>query len=114
MQLGALMRRLEDAADAAQAMDALGDVVLFSRVQAAGQRYDETPGAYLAGAARRFATLGSDDDWLALMTALERAEDPARAIIGTMLQWALDKDAGADAATACSPVSGAGGHHEHG
>lgn len=114
MQLGALIRRLEDETDAAQAMDALGDVILFSRVQEMGQHHDETPGAYLAGAARRFTNQGSDDDWLALMTAIERAEDPARAVIGKMLHWALEKDAGAGAATACACGSGAGGNHAHG
>lgn len=113
MQLGALIRRLEDEADAAQAMNALGDVVLFSRVQEMGQQHDETPGAYLAGAARRFTNLGSDEDWLALMTAIEKAEDPARAVIGKMLHWALDRDAGDGVATACSCGSGAGGHHDH-
>lgn len=112
MQLGALMRRLEDEADAAHAMEALGDVVLYARVQAMGLQHDETPGAYLAGAARRFTNQGSDEDWLALMTAMERAEDPARAIIGKMLHWALEKDAG-DAGPACSCGSGGGGHHGH-
>ena len=113
MQLGALIRRLEDEADAARAIEALGDVILYSRVEAMGRLHDESPGGYLAGAVRRFAHKGSDDDWLAVMTAIERADDPARAVMARMLHWALDKDAGDGHAPACSCGSGGGGHHDH-
>ena len=113
MQLGTLIRRLEDENDAAHAMEALRDVVLFSRVHAAGQQHNETPGAYLAGAARRFTNSASDEDWLALMTAIERAEDPARAIIGKMLHWALDQDSAESAGHACGCGSGTGECHDH-
>lgn len=114
MQLGALIRRLEDETDAAHAMDALGDVILFSRVKEMGQQHEETPGAYLAGAARRFTNQGSDEDWLALMTAIERADDPARAVIGKMLHWALGKDSEMPVAQGCSCGSGTGECHDVG
>ena len=55
MQLGTLMDRLEFEDDAAAALEALGDIVLFAEVQAMGERYDECPGEYVANAARRFA-----------------------------------------------------------
>lgn len=93
MHLGALIRQLEDEEDAARAIEALGDVVLFARVQEMGRRHDESPGAYLAGAARRFADRGGDEDWLAVMTAIEKADDPARAVLEKMLLWALREDA---------------------
>ncbi|MGL4324206.1 MAG: hypothetical protein ACRCTD_09200 [Beijerinckiaceae bacterium] len=113
MQLGALIRRLEDDNDAAHAMEALGNVILMFRVQQMGLQHDETPGAYLAGAARRFANQGSDEDWLALMTAIEKTDDPARVVISKILHWALDKDNTAHSADACGCGSGTGACNDH-
>jgi hypothetical protein len=93
MQLGTLMDHLSFEDDAAEALEALGDIVLYSKVQSMGERFAETPGEYVANAARRFASLGSDEDWLGLMAAMERGEDPARAALERMLQWALKVDA---------------------
>ncbi len=101
MQLGTLMDHLAFEDDAAAALDALGDIVLFSEVQTTGERYGETPGEYVANAARRFAALGSDEDWMSLMTAMERSADPARAALERMLRWALKADA--QKATPSSP-----------
>ena len=42
-----------------------------------------------AAASRRFAQLASDEDWLALMTALERADDAGAACLRHMLAWSL-------------------------
>ncbi len=93
MQLGTLMDHLAFEDDAAAALEALGDIVLYAEVQTTGERYGETPGEYVANAARRFAALGSDEDWMALMTAMERSADPARAALERMLRWALKADA---------------------
>ncbi|MCP8939567.1 hypothetical protein NK718_13655 [Alsobacter sp. SYSU M60028] len=93
MQLGTLISRLEDETDAAMALEALGDVVLLGEVLRTGELYDETPGEYVANAARRFAAMAGDEDWLGLMNALERADDPARAVLDRMLRWSLTRDA---------------------
>ncbi|MBN9260323.1 MAG: hypothetical protein J0I57_13985 [Hyphomicrobium sp.] len=93
MQLGTLMDHLAFEEDAAAALEALGDIVLFSNVQTMGERFEETPGEYVANAARRFAALGSDEEWLGLMAAMERSDDPARAALDRMLRWALKVDA---------------------
>ena len=53
MQLGALLTRLSDENDAAEALDALGDVVLLAQIQEMGAQHDETPGEYVANASRR-------------------------------------------------------------
>ncbi|MFN3745349.1 MAG: hypothetical protein ACK4TL_11650 [Hyphomicrobiaceae bacterium] len=92
MHLGLLMACLSFADDAAEALEALGDIVLFSKVEAMGERFAETPGEYVANAAQRFASLASDEDWLGLMAAMERSDDPARAALKQMLQWALKAD----------------------
>ena len=56
------------------------------------EAHDETPGEYVANASRRFASRASDEDWLALMNAMERAETPGRAAIAHMVQWAVTAD----------------------
>jgi hypothetical protein len=93
MQLGTLMHHLEFEDDAAAALGALGDIVLFTEIQAMGERYDECPGTYVANAARRFAARASDEDWLNLMAVMERSQDPAQAALERMLRWALKVDA---------------------
>lgn len=117
MQLGALLTRLSDEGDAAAALDALGDIVLLTRIREMGDQHDETPGEYVANASRRYAALAGDEDWLALMTAIERADDPARVVLGKMLRWALERDAapaeahGQTAAGGCA--CGSGGCDDH-
>lgn len=93
MQLGTLIDRLSLEEDAAVALEALGDIVLFSDVRTVGEHYGESPGAYVANAARRFAALASDEDWLGLMSAMERSQVPAQAALERMLRWALAADA---------------------
>jgi hypothetical protein len=93
MHLGTLLARLQDTGDAAMALGALGDIVLYTEVQATGEQFDETPGAYTAGAVSRFAAAASDEQWLGLMAAMERSENPARAALAHMLAWALRQDA---------------------
>ena len=44
----------------------------------------------------RFTAFASDEDWLALMTALERTSDPAAACLRQMLLWSLRQDSHAD------------------
>ncbi|PTM42883.1 hypothetical protein [Bosea sp. 124] len=112
MQLGVLLTRLSDESDAAVALDALGDLVLLAEIQAMGEQHDETPGEYVANASRRYAAQAGDEDWLALMTAIERADDPGRVVLGKMLRWALARDAApAPAAGGCA--CGSGGCDEH-
>ncbi len=92
MELGTLMDRLAFEDNAAAALEALGDIVLLAEVQAMGERYDENPGEYVANAARRFAALGGDEDWLNLITVMERSDDPARSALERMLRWSLKHD----------------------
>lgn len=113
MQLGALLARLENETDAARALAALGDAALSTQVETYGAQFDETPGEYVANAVRRFAATASDDDWLALMGAVERTKDPAQAALDKMLRWAFTKDASDGAQTGCGCGSGAGGCHGH-
>ena len=102
MFLGDLITRLDSDDEAALALDGIGDVVLYTEVAAMGAHFDETPGEYVANAARRFAALASNEDWLALMSAIEASEDPASTAIGRMIRWALGVDAGVSGPCGCS------------
>jgi hypothetical protein len=93
MMLGQVIERLGDEVFAAETLIALGDLALLAEIDSAAAEFDETPATYAAGAARRFTGHASDDDWLALMTAMERAEDPGAACLKQMLVWSLRHDA---------------------
>jgi hypothetical protein len=93
MVLGEVLERLGDEAFAAETLVALEDLTLMVQVEAAGRPFGEGIGEYAAGASRRFAQLASDDDWLALMTALERADDAGTACLKHLLEWSLRHDA---------------------
>lgn len=101
MLLGTILKRLGNAADAAQALDAMSDVVHLAEVEAMADRHAETPAEYVCGATLRFAADASSEDWLALMTAIERSDDPARATLDNMLRWSLARDAAGTTSTGC-------------
>lgn len=93
MQLGTMLARLEDEGTAGAALQALDDPALFARIEAMATTHHETPGEYVANASRRFASRAGDEDWLAIMNAIEKADDPGRAVLHKMLAWALEGDA---------------------
>lgn len=103
MVLGQVLECLGDEAFAAETLVALEDLNLMVEVEKAGRPFGEGIGEYAAGASRRFAQLASDEDWLALMTALERADDAGTACLKHMLEWSLRHDAE-------NPDEGCGGH----
>jgi hypothetical protein len=92
MHLGTIITALQDETNAAATLLALGNIVLLAKVDAARQPFDESIGAYVSGATRRFEKLASDEDWLALMTALERSDNPAATCITRMVSWSLARD----------------------
>ena len=116
MLLGTIMNELRDETVAASALIRLGDVILVAEVDAARAPHDESIGEYVSGAAQRFARMASDEDWLALMTALERTDTPAVTCLTTMVKWSIARDAKAlepDLVASGCACGGGGGHcHE--
>ncbi len=92
MLLGQVLQQLGDEAFAAEALLAMDDLPLMVEVETVGGEFGESMSAYAVGATRRFSAFASDDDWLALMTALERAENPGAACLRHMLTWSLRRD----------------------
>lgn len=97
MLLGTILKDLTNEADADAALAALNDLALFAQVRVRAAQYDETPGEYAAGAVSRFAAAASDEDWLALMTAIEKSNDPAKTTLDRAVRWSLVQDAKAEA-----------------
>ena len=95
MLLGQMIERLSDEAFATEALLSLGDLPLLVDVEAACREQEVSAVTYASTAARRFADYASDEDWLALMTALERADDPGAAGLRQMLAWSLRKNSAA-------------------
>jgi hypothetical protein len=93
MTLGAILTMLREKGGADEALAALGDLVLYARVRDQAAIYDETPGEYAAGAVSRFAASASDEDWLALMTAMEKSRDPAATMLEHNVRWSLAQEA---------------------
>jgi hypothetical protein len=116
LQLGSFLSSLDDETNAGAALDTIGDLVLYAEVLEIGARFDETPGKYVSAAVGRYASRASDEDWLALMTAVEKGDNPGRAVLQRILHWALAQDASEDAApphSGCSCGGGPGGSHDH-
>ena len=93
MLLGQVLQQLGDETSAAEALLTMGNLPLIVEIETAGRQFGESPGEYAAGAARRFAAVASNEDWLGLMTALERADDAGAACLKHMVEWALRRDA---------------------
>jgi hypothetical protein len=109
MQLGEIIRSFGEEATASEALLACNDIALVARVGRAATQYDETVGEYAAGAVRRFANLGSNEDWLGLMNVLERAGDPGIDCLAFMVRWSLKQDEAPPQATSHAGCTCGGG-----
>jgi len=87
--LGDLIARFEDEAVAAEVLMALGDVALMARVSAAAAEQDVTLGEFAADSVQRFATYASDEDWVTMLGAMARTDDPGRVLLDRALSAAL-------------------------
>jgi hypothetical protein len=92
MLLGTLLAKLETTAYSEVLLGEIGDLVLLTRIEAMGQHHGEDPGEYASGSVARFSQGASDEDWLAVMTMLERSQEPAAGCLRHMAEWALAKD----------------------
>ena len=93
MLLGTIIEALQNEETAVATLLALGDIVLVAEVETARGVHEESVGGYIAGATQRFARAASDEDWLRLMTALERSSAPAATCLAAMVRWSIARDA---------------------
>jgi hypothetical protein len=93
MLLGDLMSRFDDEATAEETALAIGDIVLLNALREAAGGAGLGVGEYMVAATRLFSTEASDDEWLSLMSALGRTDDPARATLERMVRWSIARGA---------------------
>jgi hypothetical protein len=87
--LGDLVARLEDEAVAAEVLLSLEDLPLVARIAEASESAGLPPGAYAAGAVGRFVAEATDVEWLSLIGAMGRDNDPAGAFLRRVLSRGL-------------------------
>jgi hypothetical protein len=88
MQLGDLISRFADEAEAEEALLALSDLALLANLRIRAEANGLPLGAYAAMAVNRYAADASDEEWVTLIGAMGRASDPG----ATFLHRALDHD----------------------
>jgi hypothetical protein len=109
MLLGEIIRDFSQEARATEALLSCNDITLLARVGEAAERYEETVGEYAAAAVRRFANLATSEDWLSLMNAIERADDPGIDCLTMMMKWSLKQDEAAPEPAHAGCTCGGGG-----
>ncbi len=102
MLLGDVLRDLQDETLAMGALAAMNDLVLLTRVRNAAGLLGETPGEYAANSVRGFADRAGDEDWLALVTAIQSSADTGQTCLAHMIDWALKRDAASQTHPGCA------------
>ncbi len=92
MHLGTLLTKLRRENDAQLALTALGDDSLFDEIVRIGATFDETPAQYVTSAASRFAARAGNEEWLQLVSSLERSSDVASTLLAHVVRWAIRTD----------------------
>ena len=76
MLLGDVLARFDSSAFAEETVLALGDLNLLARMRAQAEAEGESLGEFARNAVHRFAAQASDEDWVSLIGALARTDDP--------------------------------------
>ncbi|HWK01769.1 MAG TPA: hypothetical protein VNR41_13785 [Xanthobacteraceae bacterium] len=92
MLLGDLLARFRDESIATETVLGCGDLVLIAGLMEQASLSGQTLGAYAASAVRRYAAGASDEEWVTLMGALGRAEDPGIVCMRRAFDHALQQD----------------------
>lgn len=89
MLLGDVLAKFEDAAFATEALFTIDDIVLTTRIGVAAAAEELTPGEFAMQSIRRFVNGASDEEWLALIELISRAENPGQVFLRRVLSNAL-------------------------
>jgi peptidyl-prolyl cis-trans isomerase C len=89
MLLGTAIARLLDEVEIEETLAALGDWVLMARMHTAAAATGQSLTEFVSEAVGAFLGHASDEDWLALMTAADGANNPAAACLKVMMERSL-------------------------
>lgn len=91
MLLGKLLDSLGDETFAVETIIKLGDLGLLSHVEQIAANNDLSVGEVITQAVRQFAAHADADQWVQLMSLINKAEDPGSAALKQMLNVALPR-----------------------
>jgi hypothetical protein len=94
MTLGELLQQFDDETIVARLAPELGDAEWQSRAAATATARGATLGGYASAAVERFTAAASAEDWVTLMSSLNRAADPGANCLRRMIDWSLARDNG--------------------
>lgn len=92
MLLGDLLRQMRAAAVAVDAAALAPDLHNAAKLEAVLRETRESLADYAVRALHRFSATASHEDWLDLMAALQRHDDPGRVCLARVLDWSLARD----------------------
>jgi hypothetical protein len=92
MTLGEILTELGDEARVHRLAPALGDPQWQARAASAANDRGLALGEYARAAVERFAAMAGDEDWLALLSALNRGTDPGVICLRRIVDWAMQRD----------------------
>lgn len=85
MLLADVLTQFDDETFATESVLRLGDIMLLAQLRRDAEASGQTLGEYAQAAMRRYANEASDDEWVSLLGALARTQDPG----GVCLQRAF-------------------------
>lgn len=93
MLLSDLLASFEDDAIAAETALRVGDIAILNRMRQHAEASGLTIGAYAQSAVRRFADGASDDEWVSLIGAMGRTDDPGTVCLQRAFAYVTRQDA---------------------
>lgn len=92
MLLGDILSRFDEPAVAAEAVAGLGDLALLVRLSQAAEAQDISLGEYASAAMQLYAAHAPDEEWITLMGALGKADDPGAVCMKRAFAFVLLND----------------------
>jgi hypothetical protein len=90
--LGDILGQFDNPSVIAATLKQFGDPGLLAQAEEKAGAHGETLGDYASASAQLFSSQARDDDWVAMMAAIGRAEDPGAACLRRMLEWAISRE----------------------
>jgi hypothetical protein len=89
MLLGDMIARMNDESVAMEMLMGLGDLSFLARVEDMAARENMRPGEFAVRAVVTFSHQASDGDWLSLLGAAGKADEPGGECLKRMVEFSL-------------------------